>query len=405
MSGDFYRTDTRDNPCKITAQSAAGVCPLVCRSSSRTSGLLSSDRSTAVARTDFARLRYPLYFRLQSPDPSFCCARLFVPPPDIRACLLSFTRSGAISTAKMNQPGSLACKATPPGTTSSGPAPPVRAISLLPSGSEIAAFVGGMSQLVARSHECDFPSSLQPLPSVTGAVNEFVSSSQMHAAVSEAISNGAGLYTIDAATVIALKPTLIITQSLCSVCSIDMNVVQKFVGTMPEESRPNVLDLNPMNIQDVIADCERVGEALGLEEEGKQAAAGLRRRLDAMLTFVQEQGKPAKGNVAFLEWTDPLFCGGHWTPQLIHMAGGTHPMNPPWTSDGGAPPSEAKEPSTLIATDPDWIVISPCGLDLDTAAQESVVLAKQQWWQDLRAVREGRVVLVDGNAMFNRPGP
>lgn len=146
------------------------------------------------------------------------------------------------------------------------------------------------------------------------------------------------------------------------------------------------------------------------------------------------QAPPERPRVAFLEWTAPLFVGGHWTPQLIRMAGGSHPLNEA-REGGGAGPSFAVEHAALREADPDWVVVCPCGLDLATARrgvgdvvesdarragqlclQQSLSLpfacrrelgplAREPWWADLRAVRAGRVVLVDGHQMFNRPGP
>ena len=127
-----------------------------------------------------------------------------------------------------------------------------RVVTLLPSATEIVGFIGGSHLLVARSHECDYPPDIRPLPAVTGATNAFESSIQMHNAVTTAMETGAGLYTIDRAAITALAPTMIITQSLCSVCSIDMNVVRSFVKTMPIGTRPDVISLNPFTIQVIL---------------------------------------------------------------------------------------------------------------------------------------------------------
>ncbi|GAX77617.1 hypothetical protein CEUSTIGMA_g5061.t1 [Chlamydomonas eustigma] len=281
---------------------------------------------------------------------------------------------------------------------------PKRVACLLPSATETLAYIGGFHLLVARSHECDYPPSDTPV--LTGATNAFESSRQMHEAVTQGMeeTHGNGLYTINAELLRSLEPDVILTQSLCSVCSIDANVVARIVRDMPPP-RPVVVSMNPYSLEEVIADCITVGEAVGLPEEGRAAAAALTARLNTAVLLVKKLGAPKFGKVAFLEWTDPLFPGGHWTPQLIHMAGGTHPLNPPSLPNGAALPSAELPVQAVVDCDPDWIILCPCGLDIETAIKESQGICKAPWWLSLRAVKEGRVAVVDGNQMFNRPGP
>ena len=153
----------------------------------------------------------------------------------------------------------------------------------------------------------------------------------------------------------------------------------------------------------MIDDLEKIGRAVGMEEQGKAAAQGLRLRLKAAQELVT--GLNAKvQSVAFLEWTDPIFPAGHWTPQLIEMAGGSHPLNPP-IKGGAALPSKEISPSAVVHSDPDWVILCPCGLNIETAIRESKGITSSVWWKGLRAIREQKVVVVDGNQQFNRPGP
>jgi hypothetical protein len=171
---------------------------------------------------------------------------------------------------------------------------------------------------------------------------------------------------------------------------------------------PAVVDLSSFDLDGIIADIIKVGTAVGLGPEAERVAAPLRTRIDAAKNRVKTGVN--KPRVLFMEWTDPIYCGGHWTPQLIELAGGLHPLNPPSrdpkTGDlGPAHPSGKVPPDDVIALDPDWIICAPCGLDLNEARKELAEVAVCDWWTGLRAVRENRVALVDGNAMFNRPGP
>ncbi|KAL4424860.1 hypothetical protein ABPG77_011110 [Micractinium sp. CCAP 211/92] len=306
---------------------------------------------------------------------------------------------------------------------------PLRVVSLLPSATEIIQLVAAHCadeapfQLVGRSHECDFPPGLEHLPMLTAAKTQWTNSEDVDRQVREALSSGKGLYSVDRERLQQLAPDVIVTQSLCSVCSVDFCYVQDIAAGI--EPRPQVVDLNPQNLQEVLADVRRVGQLLGQPAAGEAAAAALQQRVDAALAAVPaaaaraavagaasgnsgdsaHNGSTAGPSVAFVEWVGPIFVGGHWTPQLIEMAGGRHPLNP-CKAGGGAGKSFVATPEQVAESSPDWVVVAPCGLDLPTARGEmQASLAPQSWWQELPAVKAGRVVIVDGNQMFNRPGP
>ncbi|GLC41083.1 hypothetical protein PLESTB_000945000 [Pleodorina starrii] len=293
---------------------------------------------------------------------------------------------------------------------------PVRVVSLLPSATEMLSLLG--AEIVGRSHECDWPLGVRDrVPALTGAYNKFENSAQMHEAVTQSLSSGRGLYWLDAERLAQLAPDAIVTQSLCSVCAVDLDIVRKAAAKIFPQ--PRIIDTNPMSLQDVIADVRRLGEELGLAQRGAEAAAALQARVDQSLARAAELAAtaaaaalaagappPRPTRVVFLEWTSPLFPGGHWTPQMIHMAGGVCPVNPPRDGGaGGAAPSKETDPAEVVAADPDLIIVAPCGLDLETTRREVALLEAESWWRGLRAVQSGRVALVDGNQHFNRPGP
>lgn len=291
----------------------------------------------------------------------------------------------------------------------------LRIVSLVPSATELlCAIPGGRELLVGRSHECDHPPSVAALPVLTAARTTFASSAQVDAQVRAQVAAGASLYTLDHQLLTALRPDLILTQDLCSVCSIDLASVRAVAAAL--NPAPRLLSLNPQTLEDVLDDLIRIGQAAGLDNAALAAAVGLRERLYAAADFVNafDDGP----NVAFLEWTDPLFIGGHWTPQLIERAGGRHPLNPtiPRPSSGAAEgpvgvtqrragKSIAIPVDALVASRPERLVICPCGLTLEQARREADSLAAQPWFASLPAVRQGQVAIVDGNQMFNRPGP
>ncbi|MEM7629042.1 MAG: ABC transporter substrate-binding protein [Planctomycetota bacterium] len=302
----------------------------------------------------------------------------------------------------------------------------MRIVSLLPSATEILSRVGGRELLVGRSHECDFPAGLDHLPALTAqrtvqGTGYDAADPDSARAVDEQVraSMGAGqpLYTLDTELLAELRPDLILTQDLCDVCSIDLETVRGAARVLGERTgrAPEVLSLNPETVEGVLDDHLRIGRAAGLEREANVAVVEMVQRMNR----AQEHVNPYDDGpvVGFCEWTDPVFVAGHWTVQLIERAGGRHPWNPtepkpgtgaavgPQQAERVAGKSIAVPPRVFAAAEPAWLIVAPCGLTLDEAEAEARRLVAKDWARDLPAVRAGRVVAVDGSAMFNRPGP
>ena len=253
----------------------------------------------------------------------------------------------------------------------------------------------------AGSHECDFPAEYEHLPTLTASKITFTNSADVDRQVREQLNSGVGLYTLDTDLLKALRPDVIVTQSLCQVCSVDYCMVENIVLGM--DPPPVLVDTNPSSLEDVMNDVRKIGDALRLSTAAAVAIESLQTRIRYARQRASESANKVV-NVAFCEWIDPIFPGGHWTPQLIEAAGGSHPLNPS-KNGGAAAPSAAISHETFISSDPDVIIIAPCGLSLESTKKELAPLVSAPWWKELRAVRSGRVWLVDGNQMFNRPGP
>ncbi|KAG0304802.1 hypothetical protein BGZ97_001338 [Linnemannia gamsii] len=275
-----------------------------------------------------------------------------------------------------------------------------RIISLLPSAAEIICLVGGQPEMVARSHEDDFPSTIQHLPILTEAKTRFTTSADVDRQVSEALSQGNSLYNLDVDQLKALQPSVIVTQDLCNVCSIDLVSVQRVASKM--DPKPEIVTLNPTSVAEVMESITTVGTAIGHAGE----AAKVRTELEGRIQKCKDVAAKAKKDnpdykpkkVMFFEWTDPIYPAGHWTPEMIEMAGGVHPINPPGI------PSKRVSVESVVATDPDVLIICPCGLDMSATRKEYDILMEKEWFRDL-ASKATTVALVDGNQMFNRSGP
>jgi iron complex transport system substrate-binding protein len=274
--------------------------------------------------------------------------------------------------------------------------PAHRIVSLLPSSTEIACALGLGPQLVGRSHECDHPEGLAPLPVCTRARLAPGSSRQIDDSVRDLVSRGLSVYEVDASLLRSLRPSIILTQDQCEVCAVSprdlVGALADWIGEPPE-----LVSLRPATLGDVWADIGRVARAAGVEERGTALARELADRVSAI--GERTGGRAPRPSVACIEWLDPIMGAGHWMPELVSLAGGR-----PLFGDVGER-SPTLDWAALRAADPDVIVIAPCGFDVARTRQELAAFTGLPGFDALRAVRAGRVAVADGNAYFNRPGP
>ncbi len=296
----------------------------------------------------------------------------------------------------------------------------MRVISLLPSATETLTAILGFPapesfsdlppvHLVGRSHECDHPHDVLALPALTTQTTDYPSlgAQSTDQAVRQSVQAGNPLYTLDADGIRALRPDLILTQDLCSVCSIDLHAVRTLATSL--EPTPTVLSFNPTTVEGVLDDILTLGRAIHREPAAQALVRHLRNRffLAADLVVPFADGP----RLAVLDWPDPLFIAGHWTPALVERAGASHPLNPTPThahtntTSLPAPPSRRITPEELKAANLDALILCPCGLTLAQTRAEADRLLQRDWFRALPAVQRGHVALVDGNQMFNRPSP
>ncbi|MGI8854975.1 MAG: cobalamin-binding protein [Thermomicrobiales bacterium] len=272
---------------------------------------------------------------------------------------------------------------------------PHRIVSLLPSATEIVCALGLEDALVGVSHECDWPPAVRALPALThAAIPADLPSGETDRLVRERLARGDGLYTLDAALMRALRPTLIVTQALCEVCSIALPEVLRVARALPEE--PTVISLEPHCLEDIWADIGRVADAAEVPERAAPVVAGLDARLASVCRAVAGRARP---RVALLEWLDPPFVAGHWGPEMIARAGGTDTLGIVGEKSAHIRWERLREAA------PEVIVVAPCGYDVARARAELARTPLPPWWSDLPAVQAGQVFVMDGNAYISRPGP
>lgn len=270
---------------------------------------------------------------------------------------------------------------------------PARIASLLASGTELICALEAGHRLVARSHECDYPEWVKRLPVVSRPTFDVTGPSrEIDAQVRERVRSGSPLYEVDQALLFDLAPDLLITQTHCEVCAVSPADVARNVSAR----LPEIVALDGSTLEGVLEDFKEVAAAIGLPDAGDRLVAAIRARFAAAGEKLRRLARPS---VVCLEWLDPVFVSANWGPELVALAGGNNLI-------GGVGVHSTSTPwEDVRRADPDFLVIAPCGFGIDRTLGEMNVLASNPGWTDLRAVREGRVFVADGNLYFNRSGP
>jgi iron complex transport system substrate-binding protein len=298
----------------------------------------------------------------------------------------------------------------------------LRIVSLLPSITEVLSALGVDHQIVGITHECDYPERAlegATVVTVSDISPHKMTQEEIHQQVTGSLMQGHSLYGLNGDVLRSLKPDIIFTQSLCDVCAVSYPVVTstcaKIFGGENESngsSSPKIVSLEPNNLKDVLDTFLVAGRALDLPPaRSQQLVDKLQTDLDFIRRTVNEhlarqRSSPQKRPlVAFLEWHDPFFSGGHWIPDLMDIAGCDYTM----CKSGDR--SAAVTDDDLQTMDPDFILIGPCGFSVERAFEDTKRLLKgdgnkrRTWWKSMRAVKNDNVFALDGNSFYARPGP
>ena len=272
-----------------------------------------------------------------------------------------------------------------------------RVVSLIASATEMVSALGQGDRPVGRSHECDYPEAVRALPVCTGPeIDTEGGSAEIDRDVKALVGKALSVYWVDGELLKRLEPDVILTQSQCEVCAVTRRDLERAVGDWVD-SAVRIVSLEPNALADVWADIGRVAEALGVPDRGAKLMGRLRRRT-AAIAETAKRGK-RRPTVACIEWIEPLMAAGNWVPELVEMAGGINLFgaagkHAPWMTF-----------EALKAADPEIVLVLPCGFDIARSTREMPALTARPGWTELRAVRDGRVFIADGNQYFNRPGP
>jgi iron complex transport system substrate-binding protein len=266
----------------------------------------------------------------------------------------------------------------------------VRIVSLVPHATELLFALGAGPDVVGVTHECDHPPDALELERVTRDVlPPGLGPAEIDAAVRERTLAGEAIYELDRDALADLEPDLIVTQALCPVCAVSYDEVEQLASELP--SRPRVIALDPKTLGETLGDVRTLAEATGRREQGVALVADAAARIDRVKLAVRGRPRP---RVAAIEWLDPVYVAGHWTPQLIELAGGLDPLGL------AGEPSQTLAWDAVAAAEPEIVVVMPCGYDAPRAYEQALDHAVP-----LRALGARSTVAVDASAYFSRPGP
>jgi iron complex transport system substrate-binding protein len=272
-----------------------------------------------------------------------------------------------------------------------------RIISLLPAATEIVCALGLEENLVGRSHECDFPVSVKRLPVCSEAnFPDNLTSAAIDKKVKELLNDALSVYTVKREVIKQLAPDAVITQAQCEVCAVSLKEVEEALEDYLDK-QAHIISLQPNSLNDIFGNISEVAADLNVTAKGDQLIGDLKQRVDIVrhkLKFIEN-----KPTVACVEWLEPMMVSGNWVPELVSIAGGVSIL------------AEAGKHSPFIEwvdiqlQDPEVIIVMPCGFSIERTLREIDILLQMPGFTDLKAVKNNRLYIADGNQYFNRPGP
>jgi iron complex transport system substrate-binding protein len=277
----------------------------------------------------------------------------------------------------------------------------MRIVSLLPSATEIVCALGLRDELVGITHECDWPPSVAGVPVMTRNALDLAgaTSREIHGRIGAAVHGGSAIYELDEEALEAADADLILTQELCTVCAVGYREVNEVVRAL--EMDATVLSLEPTSVEGILNTISTVGAMADAEDAAVDVIGGLRERLRAIETKVQERRDDGftGPRVVGLEWLDPPFAVGHWVPDQIRRAGGWDVLG----HDGR--PAQGTTWDAVADVDPDLLLVMPCGYHLRETVEEWRATIRPEWVTEVAAIDRGDLIALDGSSYFSRPGP
>jgi iron complex transport system substrate-binding protein len=288
---------------------------------------------------------------------------------------------------------------------------PKRIVSFLPSSPEILYEIGAGSQIAGVTHECKYPNDAKTKPRVINSSFEAskMNSKEIDDKIAEIMQSGGDIYVIDDKKIKESKPDLIIAQGICDICAPFKKEINRSTNILGY--RPDILILDPHDLDDILLSIMDIAERVGKTEQGRKLVASLQSRIDNIrlrtrkrssnnsISGVSDIDNNKEPKVLCIEWINPFFTAGHWIPQMVEIAGGINGIS------SSRQQSRRMYIDEIIELDPDKIILMPCGFDLNRTLVEAKGLGTNNIWKSLRAVQNNEVYAVNAEAYFSKPGP
>ena len=270
-----------------------------------------------------------------------------------------------------------------------------RIVSFLPSATEVLYEIGAGDQIFGVTHECKFPESAKRKPKVINSSFDpaKMNSKEIDNKIVELMQSGRDIYVIDDRILKEAKPDLIVAQGICEVCSPFTKEIKRAISIL--DYKPDVLILDPHDLDDILISIMDVAERVGRIKEGRKLVVSLQNRIDS----IRIRPKENKPKVLCIEWIDPFFAAGHWIPQMVEIAGGINGLG------SYGKPSYRIGMDEIVKFDPDKIILMPCGFDIDRTLIEFKQAKISNDWKSLQAVQNNEIFAVDAGAYFSKPSP
>ena len=278
-----------------------------------------------------------------------------------------------------------------------------RIISFLPSATEILYEIGADSQIIGVTHECNYPKEAKLKPKIINSAFDAstMSSKEIDDKIVELFSNGKDIYLINDNLLKELRPDVIVAQGICEVCSPFTKEINRAISIL--EYNPKIIILNPSEISDILDNIYEVSKSVGKIKEGQNLVKSLEDKINKIKKITVQKNKKDLPKIFCLEWVDPFFTAGHWVPEMVKIAGGINGLSKPKEQSKRTSIEEIKK------FDPDKIILMPCGFNIDRTIKEYkntiTTLNKDQEWNNLRAIKNNELYVVDAGSYFSKPGP
>ncbi len=277
----------------------------------------------------------------------------------------------------------------------------MRIVSFLPSATEILYELGVDSQIIGVTHECNYPEEAKSKPRVINSAFDAstMSSKEIDDKIVELFKNGKDIYIVNDDTLKESKPDIIVAQGICEVCSPFTKEIKRAISIL--EYNPKVIILDPSNLSDILDNILEIAKNVGKIKEGQNLVRLLKDKINKIKRITELQNKDNLLKILCLEWIDPFFTAGHWVPEMVEISGGINGLSKPREQSRRTSLEKIKE------FDPDKIILMPCGFNIDRTIKEykNTTLNKNQEWNNLRAIKNNEIYVVDAGSYFSKPGP